>query len=390
MKKEEEFSIIGNSYLRPKQTSALIANVVVFIVFGYCYMLNEHDYDFYYSIAQEDQVIEWTTMWSFLIASLGGVFGVILGWYQFKKFEWFYAGLALFCFIVAMEEISWGQRFFGYLAPDYFLENNFQQELTVHNMMDTSFRKFILKAILLGYGVILPLLMQNSALHRLLINLRFVIPPIALIPSFFLAFCLYVIYPWKLTGEVVELMMGICFLFTILFCLFDFKYIRRVLIGHKQTISLIGIILIIFLLGFGSAKGVNYNMKKSFFKTMGCRLELEAIKKDFNSQLNETGEFPIPKYVHTRLYTTAKKYNLNWLYENGYANIYKQEKFQKRAEFFIDPWNMPYWVQFKGNKKVGRVRLVFYSFGPNRKRDSDDWNIKGDDIGVVLMDKVFK
>ena len=28
------------------------------------------------------------------------------------------------CFVVAMEEISWGQRLFGYRAPAYFLGHN--------------------------------------------------------------------------------------------------------------------------------------------------------------------------------------------------------------------------------------------------------------------------
>lgn len=390
MKKKEELLKINNRYFSSKILAVLLSNIIIFTVFGYCYMLNQNDINLYLSIAQEDDFIEWTTVWSFLIASFGGVFGVILGRNQFKKFEWFYAGLALFCFLVAMEEISWGQRFFGYLPPDYFLENNFQQELTVHNMMGTSLRKFILKAILLGYGVILPLLMLIPAIHRLSNKLRIIVPPIELIPSFFLTFYLYEIYPWRLTGEVVELMMGFSILFTILFRLWDFSFLRGKSRGTWQFATTLGVASITIGLGFGTANWTSYRVEKNPILQNICYKELEAIKSDFIWKTNQQGYSPFKKYFHRRLYSAVKVYDFDWMYEGKFAALTEQGLSQDRAKFFLDPWNMPYWAMFKLNRVNGRKRLIIYSFGPNRKRDSEDWEIKGDDIGLVLFDTDLK
>ena len=379
-----------NHFFRPKLSSVLLANLVGFAIFGYCFWLVHNNNDFYLSIAGEDDFIEWSTMWSFLMASIGCVFGAILGYNQFKKFEWFYVGLALFCFIVAMEEISWGQRLFGYIPPNYFLENNFQQELTFHNMMGISLRKIILKTIALGYGVILPLSMLIPSMYRLLSKLRVVVPPLELIPSFLLVFFLNKAYPWILTDEVVELILGVCFLSTVLFRLLDFKSIRNRLLGVKQLIAIILIVLVALLLGLISAQRSDYNTMKSNLALDTCRMEIEAIKKDFIVKINETGKLPFQNYIHKRVYSTVKKYKLDWLNNNEFAKLTKQGKAQNRAKFFIDSWNMPYWVLFLGNKENGRKRFVIYSFGPNRKRDSNDWTLRGDDVGVILFDTGLK
>ncbi|BDS05313.1 hypothetical protein NT6N_03530 [Oceaniferula spumae] len=49
------------------------------------------------------------------------------GWY------WFLA-LALLFFFVAGEEISWGQRIFGWATPDWMRDSNVQEETTIHNL----------------------------------------------------------------------------------------------------------------------------------------------------------------------------------------------------------------------------------------------------------------
>jgi hypothetical protein len=41
-----------------------------------------------------------------------------------------------------------------------------------------------------------------------------------------------------------------------------------------------------------------------------------------------------------------------------------------REDYFLDPWNQAYWIAYhRVGKGTGRVLL--YSFGPNRRRDSD-------------------
>jgi len=65
---------------------------------------------------------------------------------------------------VAGEEISWGQRILGFESPEYFRENNDQQEFTFHNLVigDVKLDELIfgplLSYIILSYLIILPLL----------------------------------------------------------------------------------------------------------------------------------------------------------------------------------------------------------------------------------------
>ena len=58
---------------------------------------------------------------------------------------------------------------------------------------------------------------------------------------------------------------------------------------------------------------------------------------------------------------------------------------EERARFFLDPWNYPYWVQCTrdGDRRFNYV----YSFGPNRRRESTEWEVLGDDIGAVFLNR---
>ncbi|MFP7570158.1 hypothetical protein [Marivita sp. S2033] len=65
------------------------------------------------------------------------------------------------------EEISWGQRIFGFESPEYFQENNDQQEFTFHNLtigdvkLDELLFGPLLSVIILTYLIILPVLWIN-------------------------------------------------------------------------------------------------------------------------------------------------------------------------------------------------------------------------------------
>ena len=51
-----------------------------------------------------------------------------------------------------------------------------------------------------------------------------------------------------------------------------------------------------------------------------------------------------------------------------------------RVAYYLDPWSNPYWLLYERNG-LG----LFYSFGPNRRRDSDGWTLGGDDIGADIQ-----
>ena len=62
------------------------------------------------------------------------------------------------------EEISWGQRLLGFESPEYFQENNDQQEFTLHNLVigDVKLDELIfgpvLSWVILSYLILLPFL----------------------------------------------------------------------------------------------------------------------------------------------------------------------------------------------------------------------------------------
>ena len=170
---------------------AVLANACALGALGLFSWLNGHDSDLFYQAVQEDEWLEWGTFWGFLLAA--GLFG-LAAFAQRRRtrlWPWFLAGVGLFCFVVGMEEISWGQRVIGYRPPSYFLAHNYQQELNVHNVMDEDFRKLGVKIVILGYGVGLPVLALIPWARRTLAAVAVLAPPIELIPSFAAAYWIY-------------------------------------------------------------------------------------------------------------------------------------------------------------------------------------------------------
>ncbi|MBW2719351.1 MAG: hypothetical protein JRD94_12630, partial [Deltaproteobacteria bacterium] len=108
---------------------ALLANLILLGLLGAFAWLEAAYPNAYYRSVQEDQALEWASFYSFFVA--GGVFAIAASRQRRTSgaLPWFLVGLSLFCVFVAMEEISWGQRVFGHRPPDYFLAENFQQEL---------------------------------------------------------------------------------------------------------------------------------------------------------------------------------------------------------------------------------------------------------------------
>ena len=47
--------------------------------------------------------------------------------------------LSVFWLIFALEEASWGQRYFDFSTPNFFLEKNYQKEVNLHNFLNPYF-----------------------------------------------------------------------------------------------------------------------------------------------------------------------------------------------------------------------------------------------------------
>jgi len=355
------------------KTVGVLANLSLLLVFVVAASLNAYNEPLYYLSVQEDEFLEWATFWGFVVAA---VIYFSSAWHQFKlsrQLPWFVFGLALFCFLVAMEEISWGQRLLGYRAPDFFLERNFQQELNLHNVVDTSLRKIVMKIILLGYGVIMSAAGLWPPVKRIFLHLRIVAPSPLLIVSFLAMFLIYSWYPWSHTGEWVELSMALGFAYAAAFERATDKSITR---------KIMIVFAAIWILAALTVGILRYAHAVDPERLAAARLEIIALQKDFSS-----GQLHTRCGIHKRLYTFVKEYQQAYLLEGEYSRLLASSGNAARAEYLLDPWNSAYWIRHKCRN--GREATFIYSFGPNRRRDSSDWEIGdeaagGDDIGAHL------
>jgi len=105
--------------------------------------------DYFLQIVKEDHLIENLQVYFLLFGSINLSYQIIK--YR-KKLNNFTLFLMLICVVVftflAGEEISWGQRIFGFSTAGYMAENNLQNETTVHNL------NFIQWMVEIAYAVI--------------------------------------------------------------------------------------------------------------------------------------------------------------------------------------------------------------------------------------------
>ena len=328
-----------------------------------------------YQHVQEDQPLEWSTFWGFMIA---GAFFMRAAFLDRRKrpLPWFYAGLAAFCVLVAMEEISWGQRVFGYSPPRYFLENNYQLEFNLHNVMPTSLRKQTLSAIFVLYGVALPLLDRIPMTRRPLTKLGITGPPLALAPIFGGLLGLLLVYPLRYTGEIVEAGMALGFLFAAISALDEAGTDE---VEPTPWLVLVGAVSLVITLGFGSALWSRGRLAADPVVAQVAATEVRALEYDLN-KLIEDGKLICGK--HERVNLIAKLSQSDRLMDGHFMGLTSRGLPPERAEFFIDPWSTAYWVRTACSEK--REKVFVYSFGPNRRRDSSRWQRRGDDIGVIF------
>jgi hypothetical protein len=370
-----EFNAVTDHRLQTGSLDAALATGVVSLIILVAALLNHYTTDLYYLSVQEDEYLEWATVWAFVVAAVLNVVAANGYWRIRRQSPWFLVGIALFCLFVALEEISWGQRLLGYRPPIYFLDQNFQQEFNLHNIVATHYRKLALSVVILGFGVFLPSLSRLPFMYRLFARLGVVPPPIGLLPTFLATFLLYETYPWSHTGEWVELLLGLGF---VLAAAVAARHFGAGVIAQKLRNPLV-LTAAILALGLATAFAARLERQSHPGTIAAVRLELQALGEDFDS-----GRVQIRCGTHKRLYTFVQKYGQRYLEIGAFSKLTAQGHAAERAEFFLDPWNTPYWIRDRcaANGKP-RIRFV-YSFGPNRHRDSGRTEIRGDDMGEYL------
>lgn len=126
---------------------------------------------------------------------------------------------AILFFFAAGEEISWGQRIFGWETSEYFMERNAQQETNLHNLVvgETKLNKLIFSQMLsiamAVYLLMVPLLYRRVNWIRSILD-RFAVPVVHVhhALSFILLTLVVLVIPAERKWEVYELGFGIVFL----------------------------------------------------------------------------------------------------------------------------------------------------------------------------------
>lgn len=340
--------------------------------------------DRYFLALQEDRFAEWLTFWSFAAAAICFGLASLRCRRHRSRTVWFLVLMAVSCLFIAGEEVSWGQRVLGFSSPEYFLEENFQQEVNVHNVFSTTVRKAGLKSVILGFGVLLPWMAVTRVSGGWLARWGVFSPPWELIPSFLAMFVLYQIYPWKFSGEVVELMLGLTLLVSALS-----TWDRSAILGDwpvAPTASRVGMAAsLVVVLGVSSAAASSHLLPVDPMKIEAARLETDALRADIREIARGEGDLAAGTCgLHKRLYSFVEKYGKSELREGSFADLVRAVSSVERARFFIDPWNTPYWIRHTCDRDGSDGVVLIYSLGPNRMRDSTRDEIRGDDVGAML------
>lgn len=331
-------------------------HVVAFSFVAFCLWFARNRPEAYREAVQEDRLIEWASVFVFATAGVAQMARAI------RLRRPFDALVALFLLFVAGEEMSWGQRLLGLTPPSYFLEHNTQQEMNLHNF-GTVFGgpKGPFTLVLIGYGVLMPLVALLDVGRKLLDRIGATPPPLASVPWFLAAIVFFMWYPVSFTGEWNELLAGSAFLVA----------------SGLSTRALVAIIptglLVAFALTTYSARGTNDPA------SVACATaELNAIASALRTDV--LGSSPAHKRVWTfvgddRIDVDSLRAHLSGASCGGTGHT-------ARRQFAVDPWGTAYWMRITRGETVATVTI--YSFGPNRRRDLDAATgiSSGDDLFV--------
>lgn len=342
-------SLLPAHRLARESRSLFVALVTAEAVAVAMVVLASADRDSWSALAQEDAGIEWATFVAFMMAA-----GWLIVCVRKLSPSWWFKGacalLALFCVVIAGEEISWGQRLIGFKPPDVFLERNFQQEANLHNVLmhegGLGFKlesKHLVIVIVLGFCLAWPWLVRRK---------RFDVfaplaPSLALLPLALGVVAAELSYSVELTGEGAELVVGLIFLAAA---------VTKTATRPRTTVA----VMLVPLVAGGL---ISLAMSRIVFGSdeEGTQLaaqELAALASDASAGATRQLE---SKNVHKRVFTATRD---GYLELAGRSFVGPSPR-KDRKGYFLDPWNNPYWVYFNKRTRTGAV----YSFGPNRRRD---------------------
>jgi len=332
-------------------------------------LLARYSYEYYALTSQEDHEVEWATVVFYLSAAVAGIT------YAIRKRRVFDGLVGLFCLFNGGEEFSWGQRLLGFSPPKYFLEANVQQEVTLHNFFGSSVHNLLFSLVVVGYFVLLPLLARYDRGRKLLDKVGATSPPVAFTPWALLLSGIYVAYPIHLSSEWMETILAGLFLAAAAGSGGKILTSRKIL----TSISLVFLAMVIL------SRISNAQEKIGTPERVACaEAEVRNLLDDMLRGGATTEKFELfTLSTHKRIFVAGNR---------GYLNAERFKEFvstrctglaaedaELRHRYAIDPWGLSYWILIRPLPDGSRS-LTVYSFGPDRRRDSDAGTKTGDAI----------
>lgn len=199
--------------------------VFVLLVIAAGFILFYTDLSLFENYIREDGLVEWLA----LVGLIPAAFVCFSRFIKLRKYKswWFLLmllGLGLLLILFAGEEISWGQRIFGFNSSSYFAKHNSQGETNIHNLVigGVKINRLIFSTVLISlmgiYLVFLPLLYRRNQQVKLFVD-RFGLPMPRLyqVLSILLAFGITSILPHDKKAELLETAVSLLFFLIILY-----------------------------------------------------------------------------------------------------------------------------------------------------------------------------
>jgi hypothetical protein len=361
---DRAFSESSGSTNPPIVFHLLLAGCLVMMV-----LMARYSYQYYALTSQEDHEVEWATVVLYLSAAAVAIN------YAVQHRHVFDGLVALFCLFNGGEEFSWGQRLLGFSPPKYFLEANVQQEVTFHNFFGSSVHNLLFSLIVVGYFVLLPLLTRYARGRKLMAKVGATSPPIAFSPWALLLSGIYIVYPIHLSSEWMETILAGLFLAATAFSGGKKLTSRKILIG----------VSLVFLASVILSRISNAQEKVGTPERVACaEAEVRNLLDDMLRGGATTEKFELfTLTTHKRIFVAGNRGYLNADHFKGFISTRcvgsATENAELRHRYAIDPWGLSYWVLIKPLPDGSRS-LTVYSFGPDRRRDSDAGTQSGDSI----------
>ncbi len=368
---------------RDRGAGAVAFNALIVVLLAGSWLADAWWPEEYYRLVSEDGPMEWGTFWALII---GAVANALLATRMARGrmlAAWYTAGIALFCLLVAGEEISWGQRLIGYRPPEYFLAHNVQLEANIHNLLRPVFWSFGIVAIIGGFGIALPCLLLAEAPSRMARRAGVYAPPPGWVPGFVVLLAFYVLHPFHLCEEVAEAGLGLGLASAALWHCLEGRPVATRASRMRRPSLLVGAAVLAGLLGELSSTATVGSSATDDIRTAEARAELDALGEDFVEMRRERdGQFVTQCNFHARIHSIDRRVRLERLHEGAFSQVAGLSS-PARARYFLDPWDMPYWLSDQCDSAARYILL--YSFGPNRRRDSTHWEVGGDDVGAYAF-----